>query len=137
MAAGGKKLQKKVLIVGKNQDTREILVRALSGEDLQVFAAADGVSGLFQFGLVQPQVVILDVDGWETLQRLRSVSNVPIIALTANDWESGVESLNRGADYFVTKPLNVREVAAKVQASLRRQRRTADRMCQMENNGAH
>ena len=128
-------MEKKVLIVGKNQDTCEILVRALSCEDLRVFVAADGVGGLFQFGMVQPQVVILDLDGWETLQRLRSLSSVPIIALTANDWEAGVESLDRGADYFVTKPLNVREVAAKVHASLRRQRRMGNRMRHVEENG--
>ena len=82
-----------------------------------MYTAADSVGGLFQFGLVRPHLVILDVDEWETLDRLRALSSVPIIALTPDN--SSAESLNHGADFFVVKPPSLGELGAKVRASLR------------------
>lgn len=99
---------------------REQLSRALAGEGLRVYTAADSVGGLFQFGLVRPHLVILDTGEWETLHRLRALSSVPIIALTPNDRRTGAESLCHGADFFVNKPPSLGELGAKVRASLRR-----------------
>jgi len=111
-------LEKRILIVGGSPDTREQVSQALVRGGLRVYTAADSVGGLFQFGLVRPHVVILDTDEWETMERMRALSSVPIIALTAGD--ASAESLNHGADFFVVKPPSLGELRAKVQASLRR-----------------
>jgi DNA-binding response OmpR family regulator len=75
---------------------------------------------LYQVGLVQPDLVVLDVKGWETLRRMRARSSVPIIVLVEDETGDRIESLNQGADYFVTKPPSLREVEAKARALLRR-----------------
>lgn len=85
---------------------------------MRVYTAADSVGGLFQFGLVCPHLVILDTEEWETLDRMRAISSVPIIALTAD--HARAESLHHGADFFVVKPPSLDELEAKVRASLRR-----------------
>ena len=111
-------MEKRVLIIGNNPAVSASLNRTFSNGGLRVFTARDGVEGLFQFGVVQPHVVILDVEESDTLCRLRSLSAVPIIVL-ANE-ESGLESINLGADFFVSKPPNLRELSAKVRATFRR-----------------
>jgi DNA-binding response OmpR family regulator len=98
------------------------LARTFSSLGFQAVTAADGVSGLFQLGLVQPDLVVLDLNGWETLQRIRALSDIPIIVLIEDDPKARIESLNQGADYFVTKPPCVKELDAKVRALLRRDR---------------
>jgi two-component system response regulator TctD len=75
---------------------------------------------LYQVGLVQPDLVVLDIKGWETLRRMRARSSVPIIVLIEDELGDRIESLNQGADYFVTKPPSLREVEAKARALLRR-----------------
>jgi DNA-binding response OmpR family regulator len=112
-------VEKRILIVMCESETREFLAQAFADHGFRPFTASDGVGGLFQFGLSQPHLVVLDVNGWETLQRIRALSNVPIIALIEDNAKDRVESLNRGADYFVTKPLSVQELQAKVRALLR------------------
>ena len=111
-------MEKRILIVGGSADTREQVTRALLRGGMRVYTAADSVGGLFQFGLVRPHLVILDTDEWETMERMRALSSVPIIALTAG--EASAESLDHGADFFVVKPPNLGELRAKVRASLRR-----------------
>ena len=113
---------KRMLIVARDRDTRELLARTFSSQGFQVVTASDGVSGLFQLGLVQPDLVVLDLNGWETLQRIRVLSDVPIIVLIEDDPRARIESLNRGADYYVTKPPCLKELDAKVRALLRRDR---------------
>lgn len=113
-------MEKRVLIVAGDRDTRELLAQTLSGHGFRALTAADGVSGLFQVGLVQPDLVVLDVNGWDTLRRIRALSSVPIIALVEDEPGSRVESLDQGADNFVTKPLRLWEVEAKTRALLRR-----------------
>jgi DNA-binding response OmpR family regulator len=113
-------LQKRVLIVGSSPELGAQLSQVLTAADLEVFAAADSVGGLFQFGLVRPHLVILDCEELETLQRFRALSCVPIIFLAPDDWWTGAESLHHGADFFVTKPLRLGEFGAKVRAALRR-----------------
>jgi len=77
------------------------------------------VAGLFQLGLRQPHLVILDVNGWETLQRIRALSDIPIIALVEDRPEARIECLDRGADYFLVKPPSMGELDARVRALLR------------------
>ncbi len=82
--------------------------------------ASDGVGGLFQLGLRQPHLIVLDLSGWETLQRIRTLSDIPIIVLIEGTLEAGIESLDRGADFFLVKPPSVSELEARVRALLRR-----------------
>lgn len=124
-------MESKILIVDDDASTHERLVQEFSCSGFQVFSSSDGTSALFQFGIVQPNVIILstslpEMDGWETLQRVRQLSNVPVIALVASDDEQAkIESLRRGADQFMTKPLSTRELYARICALLRRAQHTA------------
>ena len=112
-------MEKRILIVMAEPQTREFLARVFVDAGFRPYTAPDSVGGLFQFGLIQPHLVVLEVNGWETLKRIRALSNVPLIALIEDTTQDRIESLNRGADYFVTKPLSVQELQAKVRALLR------------------
>jgi DNA-binding response OmpR family regulator len=113
-------LLKKILIVVKNDNTREFLMQALTYNGFRVLAAKDGAGGLYKLGVCQPHLVILEIGDWDTLDRFRNLTAAPIIALTPDDDESGVESLDRGADFFVTQPPSFGELAARIRALLRR-----------------
>lgn len=113
-------MEKRVLIVAGDRDTRELLAQTFSGHGFRALTASDGVSGLFQVGLIQPDLVVLDINGWETLRRIRTLSSVPIIVLVEDESRARIESLDLGADYFVTKPPSLQEVEAKARALLRR-----------------
>jgi DNA-binding response OmpR family regulator len=113
-------VEKSVLIVVRDRDMRELLARTFAGHGFRALTASDGVGGLFQVGLAQPDLVVLDINGWETLRRIRTLSSVPIIVLVEDEPRARIESLNQGADYFVTKPPSLREVEAKARALLRR-----------------
>lgn len=113
-------MERRVLVVVGDRDTRELVAQAFAGHGFRTLTACDGVSGLFQVGLVQPDLVVLDLHGWDTLRRMRNLSSVPIIVLVEDEPKARIESLNQGADYFVTKPPSLREVEAKARALLRR-----------------
>jgi two-component system KDP operon response regulator KdpE len=112
-------VEKRILIVMAEPQTREFLARVFVDHGFRPFTAPDGVGGLFQFGLTQPHLVVLEVHGWETLKRIRALSTVPLIALVEDNTRDKIESLNQGADYFVTMPFSVQELQAKVRALLR------------------
>jgi DNA-binding response OmpR family regulator len=119
----------KILIVEDDPDTCDILLSALPESVFRVYAATrDGA--LLQFGLLQPNLIILDLQmpngsGWWTLQRIRETSTVPIIALAPpGDARTRVKCLDRGADLCMSKPVNGRELQARVRALLRRDQRT-------------
>jgi DNA-binding response OmpR family regulator len=88
--------------------------------------AADGRAGLREFFASPPDLVVLDVsmpelDGWETLSRIRDLSDCPVLMLTARDAElERVRGLGAGADDYVVKPFGRQELVARVQALLRR-----------------
>ena len=94
----------------------------------ETIAAADGVQGMQQMYSQRPDLIVLDVmlpkmDGWETCQRIREISNVPIIMLTARGQETDrVMGLKLGADDYVAKPFSLKELEARVEAVLRRTR---------------
>jgi two-component system, OmpR family, alkaline phosphatase synthesis response regulator PhoP len=98
----------------------------LTREGFAVHAARDGEEALELARRVQPDLVVLDlmmprVDGWEVCRRLRKESNVPVIMLTARtDDVDKIVGLELGADDYVTKPFNPRELVARVKAVLRR-----------------
>lgn len=93
-----------------------------------VLCASDGLVGLQQLYNHHPDVVLLDImmpnmDGWETCRRIREVSDVPLIMLTARDQEvEKVTGLRLGADDYVSKPFAMKELAARLEALLRRTR---------------
>ena len=103
-----------------------VLRTGLKSHGYDVRAAADGLAGFEAFTDWHPDLVITDlampnVDGLELTRRLRAISQVPIIVLSAKGEEkTKVEALDLGADDFVTKPFGIDELLARVRASLRR-----------------
>ena len=117
-------METQILIVDEDVETRAQLTAALLGSGFGVSAAGAEDSALFRFGLVQPDVVVLGVlpgadAGWGTLQRLRALSQVPIIA-EAGDEAMRIESLRCGADCALPRPVSIRELKARVKALVRR-----------------
>ena len=117
-----------VLVVEDDQDIALGIRTVLTRGGFDVSSSADGKQGLRAFHVVRPDLVILDIglpalDGWAVLERLRDLSDVPILILTAYSQESDkVRALNGGADDYLTKPFGNSELAARVEALLRRPR---------------
>jgi DNA-binding response OmpR family regulator len=116
----------RVLAVDDEADIRELLRELLGRAGYDVDVADDGRAALRALFAARPDLVILDVnmpglDGWQTLERIRDVSDVPVLMLTARTGElEKVRGLTRGADDYVTKPFGRQELLARVQALLRR-----------------
>jgi DNA-binding response OmpR family regulator len=116
----------RILVVDDEVDIRELLRELLSRAGYDVEMAEDGRAGLRALFGARPDLVVLDVnmpglDGWQTLERMRDVSEVPVLMLTARAGElEKVRGLTRGADDYVTKPFGRQELLARVQALLRR-----------------
>jgi DNA-binding response OmpR family regulator len=113
--------QKKILVVGADPATQDVLCQALSDGCFQILSAINGGDALYQFGTARPDLIILDMNGWETLEQIRDMSEIPIIALgQSDDPEAIVQTLDHGADYFLTKPFGSLELCARIRALLRR-----------------
>ena len=116
----------RILVVDDEADIRELLRELLGRAGYDVELAEDGRAGLRALFAAKPDLVVLDVnmpglDGWQTLERVRDVSEVPVLMLTARTGElEKVRGLTRGADDYVTKPFGRQELLARVQALLRR-----------------
>ena len=116
----------RILVVDDEPQLIRVLRTGLKSRGYDVRGAADGESGLETFNEWHPDLVITDlamphVDGLEFCRRLRAISQVPIIVLSAKGEEkTKVEALDIGADDFVTKPFGIDELLARVRASLRR-----------------
>ena len=117
---------RRVLVVDDEEDIRTLLSELLRRAGYEVLEAADGRAGLRSLHQEVPDLVVLDVsmpqlDGWQTLERIRDLSDVPVIMLTARDGElEKVRGLKAGADDYVTKPFGRQELLAHVEALLRR-----------------
>ena len=115
-----------VLIVEDDRNIAELLQMYLEKEGYAVTVAADGGQGLAKFRAIKPDLVLLDVmmpvmDGWSVCKAIRAEAQTPIIMLTAKgDTESKVMGLKTGADDYVTKPFEMKEVLARIEAVLRR-----------------
>lgn len=120
-----------VLIIDDDPALLKLLRQALEREDYQVHAATKGVEGLQKLYARQPELVILDVmmpgmDGWQTCTRIREVSQVPIIMLTAKDTEADkLKGFEHEIDDYITKPFSFAELIARVKAVLRRSQNTS------------
>jgi two-component system, OmpR family, KDP operon response regulator KdpE len=116
----------RILVVDDEPQLTRVLRTGLTSRGYDVRAAADGLAGFEAFNDWHPDLVITDlampnVDGLELCKRVRAVSQVPIIVLSAKGEEkTKVEALDLGADDFVTKPFGIDELLARVRASLRR-----------------
>ena len=123
----------RVLVIDDDPDIRGLLRELLERAGYDVSEAADGRLGLRSLYAAQPDLVVLDVampelDGWETLERIRDLSEVPVLMLTARTAElEKVRGLKAGADDYVAKPFGRQELLARVEALLRRARPGDDR----------
>jgi DNA-binding response OmpR family regulator len=115
------------LVIEDEADIRQLLRALLEREGYEVAEALEGRDGVRQFHQSQPDIVILDVglpdlDGWQVLERIRDMSDVPVLMLTALGTERDkVRGLNSGADDYLTKPFSRSELLARLQAIGRRQ----------------
>jgi DNA-binding response OmpR family regulator len=115
-----------ILIVDDEQNIIELGRLYLENDGFEVAWANDGEEALARFKSLSPALIVLDlmlprIDGWEVCKRIRAVSEVPIIMLTARtDDVDKIVGLELGADDYMTKPYNPRELVARVKAVLRR-----------------
>ena len=115
-----------ILLVDDEDSVRKVLAFPLEKDGYEVVQAADGEEALARFEERDVDLVVLDImlprlDGLEVCKRLRAVSTVPIIMLTARDDElDKVIGLELGADDYITKPFSIREFRSRVRALLRR-----------------
>jgi two-component system, OmpR family, KDP operon response regulator KdpE len=117
-----------ILVIEDDQNLVRMLDVSLGRQDYRIVPVHDGVEGLQMLKKELPDLVLLDIlmprmDGWETCRRIRELSNVPIIILTA---VQGDDNLNRGlklgADDYVVKPFSIVELRARIAAAIRRYR---------------
>ncbi|MDT7799250.1 MAG: hypothetical protein QOI78_2683 [Actinomycetota bacterium] len=118
----------RVLVVDDDETVRDVVRRYLEVAGFTVDMAGDGAEGLAKFSAHEPDLVVLDVmmpgiNGLEVCKRLRQVSQVPIVMLTAlGEEENRIAGLQLGADDYVTKPFSPKELALRVASVLRRAR---------------
>ena len=118
-----------VLVVEDDKNIQELLQLYLEKEGYAVTVADDGAQGLAKFRAIRPDLVLLDVmmpvmDGWAVCKSIRSDGNTPVIMLTAkSETDDKITGLKAGADDYITKPFEMREVLARIEAVLRRTER--------------
>jgi len=115
-----------ILVVEDDARSRELLVRYLSAKGHAVATAEDGNRALESVAASEPDLVLLDgnlpvMDGWAVLEALRKFSRVPVIMVTVRDaTRDKLAGLGLGADDYITKPFDLRELEARIQAVMRR-----------------
>lgn len=118
--------KRRILVVDDEPRLLQLVEYAFSEEGHDVYTASNGREALRQFYAYRPDLVVLDImmpvmDGWETLRRIRELSDVPIVILTAREQEEDlVRGLEYGADDYLTKPFSVRVLLARAHSVLRR-----------------
>jgi DNA-binding response OmpR family regulator len=118
--------ERRVLVVDDDDDIRGLVVQLFSRAGYAAAGAESGRAGLRTMYQAPPDLVVLDVempdlDGWQTLERIRDLSDVPVLMLTARTGElEKVRGLKAGADDYVTKPFGRQELLARAEALLRR-----------------
>ncbi len=118
----------KILVVEDDPRSRDLLVKYLGAKGHEVTTAEDGSLALTAVVAVQPDLILLDVnlphiDGWGVLDAVRKFSQAPVIMVTVHDSATDkVAGLDLGADDYITKPFDLREIDARIQAVMRRYR---------------
>jgi DNA-binding response OmpR family regulator len=116
----------RILVVDDEADIRGLLRELLERAGYEVVEGATGREGLRALYASAPDLVLLDVsmpemDGWQALERIRDVSDLPVVMLTARTAElEKVRGLKAGADDYITKPFGRQELLARIEAHLRR-----------------
>src|SRR3954467_5933261 len=116
----------RILVVDDDADIRGLVQERRGGWGALVREAADGKEALRMLYDARPELIILDIsmpemDGWQTLERIREMTDVPVVMLTAREGElEAVRGLKAGADDYVRRRCGRQELVARVQALLRR-----------------
>ncbi len=124
-------LDTKILVIDNDAAICDTIKNYFEKEGYEVKTVNDGVLGIDSFKLYNPDIVLLDVmlpkkDGWQVCREIREVSNQPIIIIsTKSDTFDKVLGLELGADDYVVKPFDIKELSARVKAVLRRSRSNA------------
>ena len=119
-------MAKKVLIVEDDSNIAELLHLYLEKEGFETAVAGDGGKGVELFRSFRPDLVLLDImlpvmDGWSVLKKIRENDKTPVIMLTAKgETQDKVAGLEGGADDYIVKPFEMKEVLARIHAVLRR-----------------
>lgn len=119
-------MKKKILIVEDDPNIADLIRIYLEKDGFETVIAADGGQGVLKFRETQPDLILLDImlpvmDGWSVCAEIRRTDRTPIIMLTAlEETEDKVRGLNGGADDYITKPFEMKELLARVHAVLRR-----------------
>lgn len=119
-------MNNKILVADDDQNICELLKLYLENEGYTVYVANDGKEAVSLFQTKSPDLVLLDImlpkmDGWQVCREIRKTSQTPIIMVTAKgETFDKVLGLELGADDYVTKPFDAKEVMARVKAVLRR-----------------
>ena len=119
-------MNKKALVIEDDGNIAELLRLYLEKDGFSVSRAADGGEGLEMFRAFSPDIVLLDImlpvmDGWSILREIRKASKTPVIMLTAKgETDDKVSGLEMGADDYVTKPFDMKELIARIHAVMRR-----------------
>lgn len=121
---------KRILVVEDESGLAESIKYSLESEGFAVVVSSTGPGGLEATRVYEPDLILLDLmlpemSGLDVCRQIRSFSDVPIIMLTAKDYEADkVAGLELGADDYMTKPFSMRELVARVRAHLRRSSKT-------------
>ncbi len=125
-------MAKKALVVEDDENISELLRLYLERDGFEVQQAMDGTAGVECARSFEPDILLLDImlpgkDGWQVCREVRDFSKAPIVMLTAKGETSDkVAGLEMGADDYITKPFEVKELLARVHAVLRRSEGTVD-----------
>lgn len=116
-----------ILIVEDDNSLRDLFSEALASEGYATSIAANGAEGIEVFDEINPDLVLMDLlmpkmDGWEALERVRKISECPVIIVTGQGTTENIIRglLEAGADDYLVKPFGIKELIARVNAVLRR-----------------
>ena len=119
-------MKSKIMVVDDDPNIRQLVSIYLEREGFEVTAADRGDEALRQFRAAPPNLMLLDImlpgmDGWQVCREVRKISNIPIIMLTAKDETfDKVLGLELGADDYIVKPFDMKELVARIKAVIRR-----------------
>jgi DNA-binding response OmpR family regulator len=118
-------MSSRVLVIDDEEDLRSLVCEQLGDRGYVAIEARDGAEGLRVLFAQQPDLVVLDLgmpgmDGWRTLERIRELSDVPVLILTSHAGQlEKVRGLRAGADDYLVKPFFAEELLARIEALLR------------------